>query len=318
MLSPCLPVRAAALATLLASGAALAGEVGFRSRNLNLDEARRLVAERKHEEALAELALAEALPGNTNRHLAEVAALRATALQGLERGALARAALVELWHLDPDGGALSPCPPPVRELAAAVRAERPLVLHERIVTARTGRPVRVRARLTGPAPAGARLVLAYAIEGDAPVLAEDFARVPLEAAGDHHEGYLRPGVGGVPLEGEHVVRYFLEAQAPDGTLLDSNGTAERPIRAQLSATRPEGAGLAGADAIVATLATIDEGGHPLHAPPPPPPPPAPWYRDWRVVGPLGGALVAGAVVAAILLQPRPQPAPGSLGRVDLP
>src|SRR5205807_756617 len=81
-----------------------------------------------------------------------------------------------------------------------------------------------------------------------------------------------------------VLRCFIEALGPNGTLLDSNGNAKAPIRVQLSETRAESAGVG------ESLAALDEGGKPAH-PPPPPPPPKPWYRRWEIVGPIAGALV---------------------------
>ncbi|HTR97507.1 MAG TPA: MATE family efflux transporter [Candidatus Acidoferrales bacterium] len=62
---------------------AAALEMQFRGTNQNLEEARSLVGKARYEEALDELATAEQLPGNTNRHLADIYALRASALLGL-------------------------------------------------------------------------------------------------------------------------------------------------------------------------------------------------------------------------------------------
>jgi hypothetical protein len=111
-----------------------------------------------------------------------------------------------------------------------------------------------------------------------------------------------------------VLRYYVEAYGPDGKLLDLNGTPHQPIRMQLSETRTEGAGVGGADAIIATL---DEGGRAAHPPPPPPLGP-PWYKRWEIIGPVGGVIVAGVVVGLIVSQPKPMPPNGSLGRVDIP
>ncbi len=303
------------VAVLLTVSAARAAE------NRNLDEARKRVEKQQWAEALEELQAAEQLPGNTNRHRAEIAALRASALLGQpaspERTEQAREQLVQLVHLDPDGAVLaSTATPAARALAQELRAERALVLHEHLATVRTGRPLRIRARLAGASVGTPQLFLSYGIEGTTEE--GDWIRVPVEPAGpptsavpsattSGYEVWLRPGVGGMPRGGEHVLRYFIEAIGPGGAVLDSNGTARDPIRAQLSETLPETTG----------LAALDEGGRIAH-PPPPPPPPTPWYKRWEIVGPVGGALVVGGVVAAILLQSKPQAMPGSLGRVDLP
>ncbi len=126
------------------------------------------------------------------------------------------------------------------------------------------------------------------------------------AGSQGYEVWLRPGVGGMPGGGEHLLRYFIEAVGPGGAVLDSNGTARDPIRTQLSETLPEATG----------LAALDEGGKLAQLPLPPP---TPGYKRWEIGGPVGGALVIGGVVAVVLLlQSKPQPRQGSLGRVDLP
>ncbi|MBS2021642.1 MAG: hypothetical protein JST92_04485 [Deltaproteobacteria bacterium] len=314
---------------VLAALPARAAELQYRAENKNLEEARSLVGKARYEQALEELQLAETLPGNTNRHIADIGALKATALLGLgvnpERRQQAIEALVSMFHVDPEGTALSNASEDAKALAAQLKAERALLLHDRLVTVRTGRPLRLKARLVG-AKAGDVQVFAHYLtepEGgaqDAKAIAaltdpEQFVKVQLEASGANaYEVYLRPGVGGVPADGEHVIRYYLEAVGAGGVVLDANGSATQPIRVQLSATRAEGAGVGGADNVVVAL---DEGGHVAHPPPPPPPPP-PWYQNWKIVGPIGVVVVAVAVGTIIAVQPKPQPASGTLGTVTLP
>jgi hypothetical protein len=278
--------------------------------NKNLEEASRRVQRGEFGIALEELQLAEQLPGNSLRQRARIQALRASSLLGLqppmpEHQRDAANALAEMYHLDAEGSELADATEPARTLARQLRGERLLVLHERMVTARSGRPLRIRARVVGARAGEPQLFLGYRpLSGAEP----EFIRVPMEraAAADTYELWLRPGIGAMPARGEQVIDYFIEAIGPGGAVLDSNGSATDPIRLQLSETLPEAAG----------LAALDEGGKPAH--PYLPPPPVPWYRRWAVVGPLGGALVVGGVVALILLQPKPQPGAGSLGRVDLP
>jgi len=309
-------IRAALGALLLAGQVHAAAEIQYRATNLNLEEAKKRLVKGTPEEALEELKIAEGLPGNTNRHRAEIFALRASALLAQpaspERKQGADEALVALFHTDPEGAALAAATAAAQERAKALKAERPLLLHERQVTVRSGRPVLLRARLSGAQPGSARLFAHYRVEPDAADQSgsdEDYVQIPLEPTrSGAFEGYLRPGIGGIPAGGEHVVRYFLEARSPEGTLLDANGSAREPIRAQLSATRAEG--------VPDTALALDEGGRAQN--PVLPPPPTPWYRRWAVVGPIGGAVVVGAVVAVILLQPKPQPVVGTLGRIDLP
>src|SRR5262245_888664 len=100
-----------ACALWAAPGAARAASaVGSRGDNKNLDEAKKLLAKGSFEPALEELKLAEGLPGNSPRHLAEICALRASALLALpptaERAKQADEALVQLFHADAAGAAL--------------------------------------------------------------------------------------------------------------------------------------------------------------------------------------------------------------------
>ena len=335
----------AACALLAFPAPARAAQILFRAKNQDLEQAKKLASNARYGEALDELVTAQSLPGNTNRQLAELFSLRASCLLGLAPTAKdesldtrARQAVIDLFHVDPEGTALAYASEPARTLAQTVRSSRVLLLHDRFVTARTGRPLRVRARLSGAPPGNAQVYLRYELEPDAvsPTAAWSTAASPTDAAaqsaaeladpdqyvrvlmdpqgGDVYEAYLRPGVGAVPAQGEHVLRYYLEASAADGALLDANGTAADPIRVQLSATQAEGAGVGGADAVIAAL---DEGGHVAH-PPPPPPPGKPWYKRWAIIGPAGGALLVTGVVAALLLQPKPQAPSGTLGTEHLP
>lgn len=273
--------------------------------NRNLEEARKRFASQQWSEALEELQTAEQLPGNSVRELADIAALRASALLSLppspERRQQAADALVQLFHLDPEGTALARATEAARALAQELRSQRALVLTDRLVSTRAGRPLRLRARVAGATLGVPQLTLAYAIEGD-----DDYVRVPMEPAGNAYEAWLRPGVGGFPRSGEHTLSYFIEATGPGGAVLDSNGTPDNPIRTRLADNVNEAAG----------IAALDEGGKPAH--PPPAPPSRAWYRRWEIVGPIGGALVVGALIGVIAAQPKPQPGAGSLGRVDLP
>src|SRR5262249_17464429 len=135
------------------------------------------------------------------------------------------------------------------------------------------------------------------------------------AAADTYEAWLRPGVGGVPGGGEHLLLYYIEAVDQGGLFLDSNGTAKDPIRLTLSDTLPEAAG----------IAALDEGrrpAHPVSPPPPRPPVPAPptppGYKRWEIIGPTLGVIVIGGTIALVATAPKPQPVEGNLGRMDLP
>lgn len=275
-----------------------------------LANARSLVAAGKYADALVDLQAVSQMYGNTMREQAELSALRASALLGLpetqEHRQDAADALVQMYHVDPEGTALSRATDAARALAREMRSQRVVVLTDRIVTARSGRPLRLRARLLGARIGEGQVFLSYSAQHGG----EDaeYVRIPMDrvAAADTWEAWLRPGVGGVPGGGEHLLLYFIEALGPGGALIDSNGTTRDPIRLTLSDTLPEAAG----------IAALDEGGRPAH--PAIPPPPRPWYKRWEIVGPIVGALVIGGVLAAVVAQPKPQPGPGTLGRLDLP
>ena len=278
-----------------------------------LANARSLVAAGKYADALVDLHAVSQMYGNTPREQAELSALRASALLGLpetdEHRKDAAEALVAMYHVDPDGTALQRATAAARALAQQIRGGRALVLTDRIVTARSGHPLRIRARLMGAHAGEPQLYLSYsATRGAGAGDEQEFVCVQMDrvAAEGTYEAWLRPGVGGVPAGGEHLLLYFIEAVGPGGMLLDSNGTPKDPIRLTLGGALPEAAG----------IAALDEGGQPAH--PLVPPPSRPWYKRWEIVVPIVAVLVAGGVVAGIEAQPRPQPSPGTLGRVDLP
>ena len=312
--SPFLVALCASIALWATPGAArAAATLAERSDYKALEEAKKLLAKGSFAEALEALKTAEGLPGTSSQKLAEIAALRADALLALppspERKAQADEALLQLFHLDAAGSVLTRATFTTQARAQALKAERPILFHERIGNARLDRPVLVQARLTG-APPGARVVLHYRVEPDAADQSgsdEEYVSLPLDQQRSGvFEGYLRPGVGGLPTAGDHVLRYFLVAIGEGGAVLDSNGSVQAPIRTQISA-RDAGAPMAGA-------LSVDEGARR----PPVEVPQTPWYKKWQIVAPIGGAIVIGAVVAAVLLQPKPQPPSGSLGKVDLP
>lgn len=278
-----------------------------------LDNARKLVAAGKYADALVDLQAVSEMYGNTPREQAEIAALRATALLGLppspEHRVDAVQSLTEMFHIDPEGTALNHATDDAKALALHVKAERTLVLTDRIYVARSGRPLRIRARLEGARIGEPQLFLNYSAEHGSNQ--PEYVRVPMERvpSADAYEAWLRPGVGGVPAGGEHLLLYYIEALDPGGLMLDSNGTANNPIRMTLSETLPEAAG----------VAALEEGGRPAHpAPPQAPAPPRPWYKRWSIIGPIVGALVIGGTVYLIATQPKPQPTEGNLGRLDLP
>jgi hypothetical protein len=209
-----------------------------------LANARSLVAAGKYADALVDLQAVSQMYGNTPREQAELHALRASALLGLpastEHRVDAVGALTEMFHVDPDGTALAHATSEAKALAQHIKIERSLVLTDRIVTARSGRPLRIRARLVGVRIGEPQLFLNYSAQHGTEE--PEYVRIPMERdpAADIYEAWLRPGVGGVPGAGEHLLLYYIEAIDQGGLLLDSNGTAKDPIRLTLSDTLPEG------------------------------------------------------------------------------
>src|SRR2546430_12985095 len=116
------------LLALLFSLPGLAAEIQYRDKNLNLEEARKLVQKQQWTAALEELQTAESLPGNTNRHRADIAALRASALLGAspESRQLAVESLVAMFHVDPEGTALAGATDAARALAQELRSQQAL------------------------------------------------------------------------------------------------------------------------------------------------------------------------------------------------
>ena len=275
-----------------------------------LANARSLVAAGKYADALVDLQAVSEMYGNTPREQSEISALRASALLGLpastEHRLDAVEALKDMFHVDPEGTALAHATDEAKALAQHLRTQRTLVLTDRIVIARSGRPLRIRARLAGARLGEPELFLSYSAQHGSEE--PEYVRVPMERvpSADVYEAWLRPGVGGVPGGGEHLLLYYIEALDPGGLILDSNGTAKDPIRLTLSDTLPEAAG----------IAALDEGGRPSH--PVVPIPPRPWYKRWTIIGPIVGALLIGGTIVLIATQPKPQPTEGNLGRLDLP
>lgn len=289
---------AAALALL--SSPALAGTLTFRATNQNLEQARKLVAKGRFDAALEELATAEALPGNTNAQLADLYVLRATALLGEGNPDVtgAKDALVRGAHMDPEDAALARSgSEAARRLSHEVLAERLVVLHQRLVHVEAGLPVRVRARATGPV-LDFELVLHYRPEG-----ISDFAQLAMDPVpGGQFEAWLRPHLGGVSGDPEQLVAYYIDARAPDGTVLDTDGDAAHPILMLLT----------GDKAAAAAELPHDEGGGKAPAPPPPPL----WKTPWALA--TAGSVAVAAVGVGLYFALRPGPAPkGTLGEIDI-
>src|SRR5438045_466729 len=112
-----------------------------------LASARSLLAAGKYADALVDLQAVSQMYGNTMREQAEISALRASALLGLPASSEHRLdaveALTQMYHVDPDGTALGHASEEARALAQHLRTERSLVLTDRIVTARSGHPLRL-------------------------------------------------------------------------------------------------------------------------------------------------------------------------------
>src|SRR3954464_11991378 len=89
--------------------------------------AKSLVAAGKYADALVDLQAVSQMYGNTPRELAEIDALRASALLGLPASAEPRLdaveALTQMYHVDPDGTALAHATEDAKALARHIRSE---------------------------------------------------------------------------------------------------------------------------------------------------------------------------------------------------
>jgi hypothetical protein len=278
-------------------------------RNRNLDFAKELVRAGKHEEALAELDRAAKLP-NPNRIVMEIHATRAQALLLKKKPATeaARELIVEVLHFDPEAAILAEAPEPVRRLVEEIRAEQVVVLHDRIAVARTGRPVRVRARVIDPQQKVAALELKYRGQG-----VPAWSREPMKRDASGYSAYLRdPSVLAPPgVTDGYVVEYYVRALDAENRQLDSNGSDESPIAMEISSTKAEEAGIG---RVSLSVIELREGPLPVQAEPAYAGP-KPWWKSWYAIG--GAAVVVGALAGgtawALTLPPELRP---SLGQID--
>lgn len=274
----------------------------FAARNRNLDYARELAQKGRYADALEELDVAASQKGNSQRIVAEIHATRAHALLlGPKPDAdAARGLVVDALHIDPDGKVFDGAPDQLAGLVAEVRSSDVLVLHERLVVARGGRPVRVKVRVTDPKKTVTAVTLHY--KG---THLSQFSAEPMQRTATAWVGYVRDPAALAPpgVSDEFLVDYYVDATDKVGDVLDSNGSAEAPVTVQISATRAEEAGLAAG--IDLTQVSELRDGPPL-IPPPPPEPPKAWHQRWYVWAG-AGAVVAGIAAGTIYALTRPDP-----------
>lgn len=267
----------------------------FQARNQNLEYAKQLVARGRYEDALEELDVAEKLPGNSLRLIAEMQATRAQALLLRDEPdeAAARFHLIEMLHVDPEATMLSDAPQAVRDVVDALRAEQVLVLHDRIVVSRAGRPMRVRATVVDPQDQVVAVKLYY--KGNH---LTKYSMEPMKKGATSWVGYLRDPSLLAPegAEDEFLIDYYVTAENILGDVVDSNGSAEAPIVAEISATRNEEAGLTTGVDLTAVTA-LREG--PPPEPEVAPDPVVPLYKRWYVLTG-AGVVVAGAIVGTVV------------------
>lgn len=286
----------------------------FQARNQNLEYAKELVKRGRYRDALAELDVAAKLPGNSLRIVAELHATRAQALilKGEPDDLAARELIVEMLHVDPEATMLADAPPEVRAVVDAVRAEQVLVLHDRIVVSRAGRPMRVRAKLVDPRNEVTAVKLYY--RGNH---LTSYSMEPMQKTATGWVGYLREPSLLAPagVTDEYLIDYYIAAENHLGDVVDTNGSAAAPITTEISATRNEQSGLVtGVD--LTAIQSIREG-------PPPEPevvvePVTPLYKRWYVLT-AAGVVVAGAVVGTVLALSGDDELPSPrLGTIELP
>lgn len=313
--APATPAAAApdapAAATAAPAGLEEAPAANAPRRNRSLEYARELVAKGRHEDALRELDTAAALPGNTNRIVAEIHATRAQALilQKKPNPAAARDLIVEVLHFDPDATLLADVAPAVKAVVDEVRANQPLVLHDRVAVARAGRPLKMKARVIDPKGTVASLTLHY--KGHH---VPTYDTEPMKKDFSGWSAFIRDTAALAPagVEDGFFVDYFLTAQDAKGAVVDSNGSEETPISMEVSATKAEEAGL-GRGVDLGAMLHVNDG---TEAPVAVVEPEKAWWKRWYTIAG-AGVVVTAITVGTIVALSEPDPLLPHIGVIHM-
>jgi hypothetical protein len=304
---PAPPAAAAAAPASPAEETPDAAKPRPRPQNRNLIEARELLAQGRIPEAQRELDTAATLPGNSPATRQEIAVVRAQLLllQKTPNEVAARGLVVQLLHADPEGKAFAGAAPAVVEFVQRVRAEQPLVLHDKAAPSRPGRPIKLKARLADPQGKVAGLTLHFRGHGAGAWVKDAMRR---DATG--WSGLIREPAALAPpgVTDGYLIDYYLTAEDASGRELDANGVEEAPLQLEI------------------TSASLVEEPAPLPevrwdaavAPPVAAETKKPWYLEWYVLAG-AGVVVAGAVagITAAALS-GPDQHPNTLGVMEFP
>ncbi len=276
-------------------------------KNQDLESAKRLLALGRAEAALRQLDVAESLPGNTDRTVTEIAAVRSEALLMKRHPdkAAARKLMLYVLHRDPDAALYENASDPVQELLSDLKSEHALVLVDAPDMSPPGLPVRIRARARDPK--GQVASLSLHLKGHD---TGGWTTEPMQAGQDGRwTAYIDdptllapPGV-----TDDYVVDYFVSAEDASGKTLDSNGDASSPRTLRITSQATKNLNLAALE---------------IHSRPPAPPPlprvsaGTPWWRRWYTI--TGGAVVVAGVVTAIVIAAQPKPLDPHIGVLNLP
>lgn len=256
-----------------------------------LDVARAALAKNRHADALRALDFADQqadLPDVLRR---QVRAVRVQALltQKKAETARARSLVIDALREDLQAPEFDGAPEPVASLVSEVRATQTLVLHEP-APSRPGRPARLRARVVDPTARVAGLTLHFKAQA-----VPDYQHEPMRKDAQGYSGFVRAPDALAPagVSDAYVIDYFLTAEDASGRVLDSLGTAARPLALEID----EAKALA-RSVDLSAVATVRAD----YVAPAEPAAPAetPWYLRWYTLtgaGVVVAGIIAGTVIA---------------------
>lgn len=256
-----------------------------------LDVARAALAKNRHADALRALDFADQQADLADVLRRQVRAVRVQALLTQKKAdtARARSLVVDALREDLQAPEFDGAPEPVASLVSEVRATQTLVLHEP-APSRPGRPVRLRARVVDPTARVAGLTLHFKAQA-----VPDYQHEPMRKDAQGYSGFVRAPDALAPtgVSDEYVIDYFLTAEDASGQVLDSLGTAARPLALEID----EAKALA-RSVDLSAVATVRAD----YVAPAEPAAPAetPWYLRWYTLtgaGVVVAGIVAGTVIA---------------------
>jgi hypothetical protein len=284
-----------------------------------LVEARALLTKKKADLALKRVESLLDLAGLAPEERAQALLLRAETALALKkpRRDLARRSIIELLRQEPESTRLDVASDKLAALAADVKSEQVIVVHDRVSESSTARPLKLKARVLDPESHVAALLLVVRTHPSGV-----WSELPMrrESSGQFL-GIVRDLEKLAPTGSTGPFRfdYYVSARDPDGDELDTHGSPGDPWVVSVERSRapagvaaserlsdPEPAATRATSASLAPVSGLD--GTMLEAP-------RPWYKHWATYA-VGAVVVGGAGFAAWYYWP--QEIKPSLGEVTLP